>query len=183
MAGKTLHLYDATDALLIVREWIEENQDALLANDGELPPELAELIDKSSADFEKKVEAVGLFVRELEATRTGTKSEADRMAQRAKTLGNTVDGLKRYLEQQLARAEVKDVKGKLCTVRRQKNGQPSVLALPPVESLPAEYVRTPAPPPPPAPEADRAKLVLAYKEGLSLPAGVEIVTGFHVRIS
>jgi len=177
----TLKLYEATDALLTVREWIEEHAEEIAAGDGELPAELADLIDKSALDFAKKVEAVALFIRELEGTKAGSKAEADRLAARVKTLEHSVTGLKAYLEQQMGRADVPKLQGHLCSVSRQKNSTPSLRAVPDVALLPAEFVRTFEPVTPP-PVADREKLVAAFKAGAPLPAGVEITVGYHIRI-
>lgn len=124
MPNASLKLYDATDALLDVRVWLEEHSDEIIAASGELPPELAELLDLAEGQLEAKVERVALYVRELIATADAIDSEAKRLAARAKAARNTADGLKGYLKAQLERVGMTSVKGVLATVRIQKSRAP-----------------------------------------------------------
>lgn len=121
MTAVSLRLWEATDAIEIVREWIDEHDEELRANEGVFPPELAELLDRVSTDFETKAERVALFVRELVATGKAIKEEEDRLRARRKSIENTVDGLKRYLEMNMLIAEKMRIDGRLVTLRIQKN--------------------------------------------------------------
>lgn len=175
----SLSLYEATDGLLTVKQWIEEHADEILLNDGELPQALAELIDQAEGDFATKVERVALYIREVIATKAANKAEADRFTQRVKVLENTEKGLKRYLVLCLEAAEKTKVETTLVRVRTQKNGTPSLVACPDVSALPPEYVTTPPPPPP---QVNSNALLAAFRQGVTLPEGVKFETGKHLRI-
>lgn len=117
----TMKLYEATDAIEIVRDWIFEHDEELRANEGVLPDELAELLAQVEGDFATKAERVALFARELAATGKAIKEEEERLRARRKTMESTVDGLKRYLELNMLIAEKMRIDGKLVTLRIQKN--------------------------------------------------------------
>jgi hypothetical protein len=175
----TLKLYETAEALLIVEAWIDEHADELIANGGELPPALAELIDQATAQLEGKVEKVALKVRELVATAAVVKLEATRLTQRAKTYENAAEALKAYLKLQLERAGQTKVEGKLATVAIQKNGQPSLSVTKSIEELPKAWrIQPPAPPP----VLNREAVLAALKLGEELPDGIVAVTGTHLRI-
>lgn len=189
-----LTLYAAVDALGIIDEWIEEHLDEILANGGELPPALAELIDQATAQLEGKVEKVALKVREILATAAAVKAEADRLAQRHKTLENTATALKAYLKLQLERAKVAKVEGQLATVALQRNSTPSVTFAGDATKLPEAWRKVYTPPPPPPAELDSKKALEIFKArqdlakdapippALEFPEGVSVAVGTHIRI-
>jgi hypothetical protein len=205
-----MRLYDATDALLEVRVWVEEHLDEIIASGGELPPALAEVIELAEAQFEQKTERVGLFVKELVVSAKAAKEASQQLAQRAKGFDATAEGLKSYLRRELYRADVGAVKRPLCTVRIQRNSGPSVTVTVDAAALPEKF-RVEVPPPPPVPTyaVDRDALLAHwrpyYDDGLAiarsrgltmalgeqyahayaeahLPEGVSIELGSHVRI-
>jgi Siphovirus Gp157 len=121
MTASTLKLYEATDAIEIVRDWILEHDEEMRANEGVLPDELAELLAQVEGDFAQKAERVALFVRELLATAKAIKLEEERLSARRKSMENAADRLKRYLETNMLLAEKMRIEGKLVTLRIQKN--------------------------------------------------------------
>lgn len=121
----SLKLWEAGDAIEIVRVWLEEHDDLIRANEGAFPDELAELLDKVETDFDRKAERVALFVRELQATAKAVKAEEERLYQRRKSHEAAADRLKTYLEMQMLMHSRPRVEGKLVTLRIQKN-PPSV---------------------------------------------------------
>jgi hypothetical protein len=121
VSAPAIRLWEATDAIEIVRDWLAEHDEELRANEGVLPDELAELLDQVSTDFNQKAERVALFVRELIATGKAIKEEEERLRARRKSIENTVEGLKRYLELNMLAAEKMRIEGKLVTLRIQKN--------------------------------------------------------------
>jgi hypothetical protein len=121
MTATALHLYEATDAIEIVRDWILEHDEELRANEGALPDELAELLAKVEGDFATKAERVALFIRELVTTGKAIKLEEERLYARRKAMENAADRLKRYLEMNMLVAEKMRIDGKLVTLRIQKN--------------------------------------------------------------
>lgn len=125
MTATAIKLYEATDAIEIVRTWIEEHDEELRANEGVLPAELAELLDRVDTDFAVKAERVALFIREMLSTAKAIKEEEDRLHARRKAMENASDRLKRYLEMNMLQAERMRIDGKLVTLRIQLNN-PSV---------------------------------------------------------
>lgn len=121
MTATAIKLYEATDAIEIVRDWILEHDEELRANEGVLPDELADLLAKVEGDFATKAERVALFIREQVATSKAIKEEEERLRARRKSIENSVDGLKRYLEINMLAAEKMRIDGKLVTLRIQKN--------------------------------------------------------------
>jgi hypothetical protein len=121
MTASTLKLYEATDAIEIVRGWILEHDEELRANEGALPDELAELLAKVEGDFNQKAERVALFIREMLATGKAIKIEEERLYARRKSMENAADWLKRYLETNMLIAEKMRIDGQLVTLRIQKN--------------------------------------------------------------
>lgn len=123
----SLKLYEAVDAIDVVREWIYEHDDEIRAMEGALPDALAELLAKAEGDFKAKAERVALFVRELLANAEAVKIEETRLAARRKHYERAAEGLKAYLKMQMELADIPQIKGQLVTVRLQKSG-PSVTA-------------------------------------------------------
>lgn len=121
MTATAMHLYEATDALEIVRDWILEHDEELRANEGAFPDELAELLAKVEGDFATKSERVALFVRELLTTGKAIKIEEERLYARRKSMEHAAERLKRYLEMNMLIAEKMRIDGKLVTLRIQKN--------------------------------------------------------------
>ena len=181
----TLRLYEATDALDTVREWLLEHDDEIRASEGALPDELAALLEEAEGTFREKAERVALFIRELLANAEAVKAEEARLCARRKHYEKSAEGLKAYLLFQMQAAEIPKIEGKLITLRVQKS-PPSVKVLIEQEKL-AEmrespetmlYVET-------VPESyrvdtDYAKAI--WKNGGTLPQGIEITQKSHVRI-
>ena len=121
MSAATLRLYEATDALDVVREWMDEHADEMIAAGGEIPEALSLLLDQAEGDFATKVERVGLFIQERLGQAKMVKDEASRLHARASQIEKQVESLKRYLLLNLMRANRKKVEGKLLDVRVQAN--------------------------------------------------------------
>jgi len=128
-----MKLYDATDQLLTIREWMDEpeNAEKLIAAGGDLDavPELAELADKAEGDFATKMERVALYVRELLATAEVQRATAKAInavaaphSARASSIESAAAGLKEYMRRNLARLNRPKVEGELVDVRRQLSG-------------------------------------------------------------
>lgn len=183
-----LKLYECTDDLLTVREWLDEQRDAIIAAGGECPSELAELLDMADGQFAEKAERVALFVRELGATAKAEREEARRLLERAEHHERAAEALKAYLLLNMQRAKVKKVEGKLVTVRVQASLASVESALtddelarlytlgtiqgvrPFVRRIPETY------------SLDKQAVKEAAALGEPIPAGVSVVRGNHVRI-
>lgn len=178
-----LKLYEATDALEIVREWLCESE-------GELTPEIEALLNDAALDFDLKAERVALMVREFITEGEAIAAEAERLAARAKAREKGAERLKAYLHREMTAAERPVVKRPLVTIRVQASA-PSVRG-----ELPEEKLRNLAQIAPSlvrhVPEKfnlDARALLAAEKNGEQpleqhgeLLAGIEIVRGSHVRI-
>lgn len=127
MSASTLRLYEASEA-------VEYLRDCLYELEGELTPEIEELIEKAEGDFNAKVERVVLFIREMNTNAKAIKEEAARLTARAAQYEKTAAGLKTYLQLQMERAEIPKVEGKLASARLQKS-PPSVVGDATVEQL------------------------------------------------
>jgi hypothetical protein len=114
-----LKLYEATDALDIVAEMLAETE-------GELTPEIEELLARAGADFNAKAERVALKVRELVLEADAVKAEADRLAARARARKNAAESLRAYLCREMQRADRPKIKGELVSLSVQRN-QPKLV--------------------------------------------------------
>lgn len=143
----TISLYDATNALLVVRDWLDEHEDEIIAAEGDLSqfPELLELIDASEGTWEQKAENVGLYVRELVLSSKAIKEEADRLKLRAERLTRRAESLKNgYLLREMCRASIKTVEGKRLTVAVQANPAPSIVVVENAIDLATAYINAQA---------------------------------------
>lgn len=165
-------LYERTEALAIVRGMLDES-------DGELTPEIADLLTLAEGEFAEKVERVALFIRELEAHELTIDQEADRLAARMRGLRKSADGLKRYLQTQMENAGKDKIKGVLVTVAIQQNNPAvTVHATADIFLWPETFVRhVPA-----TWEADKKALLVAAKAGEALPPGVEVTRSSSLRL-
>lgn len=127
MSGATmLRLYEAVDAYQTVLDWLEENEEAIRAAGGEIPPELDALMEQVEGDLTEKVKRTALVVQNLKANAAAAQSEADRLARTAKTYERQAEGLTAYLHYELTRANVPRVETDLIKVRVQRASRPSV---------------------------------------------------------
>lgn len=135
-----LKLWQLADAYEQASAWIEEHSEEIQAAGGEIPPELAEILDAIDDDFATKVERVGLVIRQMEASAKVAKSEADRLAALASSYENGADSLKEYCRLNMMRVGTLKVDGALVKIWVQKNGRPSIRPADP-SNPPAKYQR------------------------------------------
>jgi hypothetical protein len=129
MAGTaTLKLYEASEALALVDAWLDENEEALIAADGDISalPVLKELLEKAEGDFETKIQYIALRVRSLLASAEAAKREAARLAARTVSFAKAAESLKNYAKLHMLQTGRLKVTGSLATVWVQANGQASV---------------------------------------------------------
>jgi hypothetical protein len=69
-------------------------EDALIAAEGELTPELEERLDRLMQEGPDRVEAAAMVVRNLEAFEEQCKAEARRLSERAKAFENNIERVK-----------------------------------------------------------------------------------------
>lgn len=178
-----LKLYEATDAIDIVREWLVESE-------GELTPEIEALLNDAHDDFDAKVERVALLAEEkganadaAEATAKAIEEVAMRHRLRARVERNGVATLKEYLKREMTAADRLKVERPLARVRVQKNSAPAVKST--LDEHAIEQLFTKA-----SPFAvrtvtfslDSKAVVAAAKREETLPNGIVVEYGTHVRI-
>ena len=117
----TVTLWERSEALRIVEDWILEHEEEIAAGEGVLPPEIEAALDEAMGDFKEKAERVGLYVRELLNTAELIRDEEDRLAARRKARERAATGLKEYLKRNMEAAGITKVDGLLCTVAVQKS--------------------------------------------------------------
>lgn len=175
MTGITL--YEATEALGITEEWLDEAG-------GELTPEVEALLNDAQMGWAEKVERVALKVKSLEAESEAIATEGTRLMSRAKVRANAAKSLKTYLERCMEAAGETKVVGLLATVALQTN--PPKLNVPAdadltelyeagcpgVVAIPARY------------DINKAELLAAVKARGEevLPTGFTITRGTSLRI-
>ena len=175
MTGITL--YEATQALGITEEWLEEAG-------GELTPEVEALLNDAQMGWAEKVERVALKVKSLEAESEAIASEGARLMSRAKVRANAALSLKTYLARCLEAANETKVVGLLCTVAVQAN--PPKLNVPAEADL-SELYAAGCPGVTVVPESfvlNKAELLAAAKTRGEdvLPSGFTITRGTSLRI-
>lgn len=178
-----IKLWEATDAIEIVRDWLSEHDAEMRENEGALPDELAELLSHVEGSFNEKAERVALFIREMLATGKAIKEEEERLRDRRKSFENASDRLKRYLEANMLQAEKMRIDGKLVTLRIQLNN-PSVCCELDEEQIAALYQIMPLMVKriPESFVLDKKAVLELHKLGEPLPAGIEIERGASLRI-
>lgn len=172
----TMKLYEATAALGITEEWLEETG-------GELTPALEALLEQAGADFADKVERVALKVRELEAEAKALGDEIARLKARQMARENGAKSLKAYLQRCLTVAGTDKVNGLIVTVALQQN--PAAVQVPDwtdeqlrelyeagapgIELVPSRFA------------VNKAEMKKAVERGAA-PTGVTLTRGTSLRI-
>lgn len=110
-----MKLYELGEARDILDGFLAETE-------GEETPEVKDLFEQWQAEVEQKVEATGLYIRELIAESIAMQAEQERMALRRQAHENRIEKLKEYLAAQMQRIGLERVKGPRLTVAFQNSG-------------------------------------------------------------
>lgn len=164
----TLKLYELGEVLTAVAE-------ELLANGGELTPEIEAQLSALEGAFEQKVERILLYARNLRATALAAKAEVERLSALAGSRDHAADRLVAYVKGEMERANRDKIETDRIVVRIQRNSRPSISWLLPIEDLPEAFARIRR-------EVDGARAYDAWKAGEPLPEGFEVVQGTHLRV-
>lgn len=169
-------LYEIADMRDVLDTWLSES-------DGEVTPELEQLLADVEAQADEKIERVALYIREQKALAKGIKEEEERLAARRKARERAAESLTRYLEAQMQRLGKAKVNGLLVTVAMQKNA-PSLVGdldaewLEALRATGSPFVRV-------VPEQvtlDRRALLDFAKSGGDLPEGLTVTQTESLRI-
>lgn len=173
MAGPTLYELGAE---------LEPIYAELEANGGELTEELAKRLDVAEGDFDAKAERVALMCRTFATQRLAVSTERKRLEARESALEKAEANLKRYLLETMRRVGRDGVRGTLVTVRVQ-DSPPAVRSI--LQAIDLEALRLAQPAyvrvTPEVVALDSRAVLEAYQKGASLPEGVSVERGKHVR--
>ena len=158
-----LTLYQLTGAYQMLAEADAQDDEGFAAA-------LAQLSDA----IEIKAENTAAVIRTLDLEADAIEAEAKRLQQRATTRRNRVESLKTYLMQQLAAAGKASVQGRLFTVSVQAS--PASVTITDAAAVPDTYLV------PQAPKVDARAILAFWRESGTIPPGVEVQQGQHLRI-
>lgn len=173
-------LYEISAMRNVLDAWLEET-------DGEITPELDELLAEVEGMATEKIERVGLYIRERVSHAKAVKEEVDRLKAIVTREERAAESLKAYLHRQMEALGKPKVEGKLCTVAIQRNSQPAVTCALSDEDLAKQYAEDTAVAQfirevPVSYRLDRDAVLQAYKAGDAIPADIVVSLGSHVRI-
>lgn len=93
-----------------------------LVDNPEVPVEmLKESLDNIGEEINIKLENVAKVIKSIEVDAEGLKEEEKRLADRRKSLENRISSLKEYAENSMKATKKEKIKGKVFTLRIQKN--------------------------------------------------------------
>jgi hypothetical protein len=180
-------LYERTEALAIIEQLLVET-------DGELTPEIEQLMEEANLSFAEKAVSVAVKITEFEATAAAVETEAKRLAARAKSFASKAESLRSYLRVQLQLANLKKVEDPRFTIALREN-PPRVAALlcepdaiaqgdtMPAEELVACITHTPEVTTPARDDWDKKALLALHKTHPELVASVaQIERGVRIDI-
>jgi len=172
-----MKLYEIASARDILDSWLAESE-------GEMTPELEQMLNELDGQADEKIERVGLYIRERSAEAKAVREERDRLDALMRRDERAVDSLKSYVKAQMERLGKTKVNGLLATVAIQKNSQPSVTTTADAESL---YDLGDARPFIKREEKvvytlDRDAIIATWKAGTPIPATIVVDHGTHVRV-
>lgn len=161
-----MRLYEISEAIRFITD-----------TDAELTDEQIASVDALGLALETKVDNIAALIREDEARSVAYQAELDRLNAAKRTADNRADRLKVYLKSCLEAAGVPKVETPRFRVRIQTNSQSSVIVND-VTRLPdwAKVVQAHI-------SANREALLKAAEAGKSLPDGVKVERGTHLRIA
>jgi len=184
MSGLTLQVFDETDALALVREWIENNPEALAESGGELPPELAALLDQFEGPFNDLRARDAAFIKELRLNVENLLAARSQIAARIARLQSWVDALEARLFAQMEAAGVSKVENTVARATTQLSS-PAVKHALTNDELAAlyethrEFIRVV----PMQLHLDSKAVLAAHKAKQPIPPGVQVIQSKHLRIA
>lgn len=173
-----MKLYEIAEAREILETWLAESE-------GELTPELEQMLNELDGKEDEKIERVGLFIRERSAEAKAVREERDRLDALMRRDERAVESLKGYLKAQMERLGKTKVNGLLATVAIQANSQPSVTTTMDAEQI---YQLDDASRPFVKREEkvvytmDRDAILAAWKTEQPIPATIVVERGCHIRV-
>lgn len=154
----------------------EALEELLIESFGELTPEIEALMGDLNSDLDRKIDGYCGLIQNFSRTADAAKAEVKRLTELAKAREAAATRLKERLKFGLDALEIAKRETGTFSVRIQAN-PPSVSVAPDVDlaALPPSFVRTKL-------ELDSAAVKEAAKRGDTLPTGLSITVGSHIRI-
>jgi hypothetical protein len=140
------------------------------------PQTLEDTLGSLGGELQVKAQAVGCFIRNLEATAASIKEAEAQMAARRKALENRAARVKDYLHASMMVAGVEKIECPLFRLAV-RNNPPAVEVYQP-ELIPVAFMRQPEPPPP---AVDKKAIAEALKKGEEVP-GCRLTHGSRLEI-
>ena len=144
-----------------------------LLENPEVPADIIQTaLEEVEDNFQDKAENIIKLIKSVEGDIKTYKEEELRLSTRRKVLENKVANLKEYLECSLKAIGKTEIKGKLFTLKIQKNA-PSVV-IDDFNTIPKEYLKV-------VEEVDKKKIKEDLKNGLDIP-GAKLESSESLRI-
>ena len=174
----TMKLYEIAAARDILDAWLAESE-------GELTPELEQMLNDLDGQADEKIERVGLYIRERQAEARAVREERDRLDALMRRDERAVESLKGYVKAHMEALGKTKVNGLLATVAIQKNSMPSVTttmdasALYELDDVSRAFVKREEKV---TYTLDRDAILAAWKTGQPIPTAIVVDHGTHVRV-
>lgn len=169
-------LYQLAEMRDVLDVWLYEEH-------GVETPELGALLKDLDGEVDRKIEAVGLYIRELDSEAERIKGEETRLRERRKARENAADSLRGYLLHQMEKLDKTSVKGTLLTVALQPS-PPAVTSTLSEAQLSDRWLND-------GPQfvtmhesytLNRNAILAAVKAGQEIPEGIAVTQSRHVRL-
>lgn len=148
-----------------------EIMNALQESEGEITPEIEEMMKINDEEFETKVEGYVNFIRKLEADIAEAKALEARVKSVRASDQSLVERLKGNLEDAMNVRQAKEYKGSTFRISFRKS---SPLVLDPDQTVPKKYIKK-------MPKIDKAAIKAALKAGKKV-RGASIGTNYNIQI-
>lgn len=170
MTAGILRLHEVGSALHAIAE-------ELLANGGEITPEIGAALESLEGTFTEKIERLLLCAQELRLSGNATQAEMERLAQLARPKHAAADRITGYVKSCMEAAGVTKVVTDRIVAKVVKNSRPAIAWTKPTEELPELFRRVVT-----TVSMDGNKAYEALKSGESLPDGFVVEHATHLRV-
>lgn len=176
MSDGTTPLYQLAEMRDVLDSWLYEEH-------GVETPELGALLKDLDGEVDRKIEACGLYIRELDSEAERIGDEEKRLRDRRKARENAANSLRAYLLRQMERLSKDRVKGTLLTVALQAS-PPAVTSTLTDDQMHDLWCddETFIKPIPVSYRIDRTAVLNAVKAGQEIPEGIAVTQSRHVRL-
>lgn len=145
-------LYNIADDIAALDQLLDESG-------GEVSEPVEQWWAENATNLADKVDQIGFYLRDLEAQADACRAEAVKLQEKARSAEKKVESIKRYVDLQMVKLNVRKFKGTIYTLSKQKNGgSPPIILLVPPKQLDQRFQKVTV-------EANLAELRLAILAG------------------